>query len=261
MKVGYVQTNPIFGEKEANFEEIRKLIKNNRADLLVLPELFATGYTFTSKKEVNLLAEDSKGKTSSFLKEIAVRINGIVVGGFIEKNENELYNSAMIVDNSTVLHVYRKIHLFYKEKLWFEPGNTPLKVIEANGMNIGLMICFDWIFPEVTRTLSLLGADIIVHPANLVLPYCQKAMTTRCIENRVFAITSNRIGHEMRGEDDFKFTGMSQITSYNGEILSSAPANVSHVEIMHIDIEHTRDKHINQFNDLFEDRKREMYGL
>ena len=85
------------------------------------------------------------------------------------------------------------------------------------------MICFDWFFPETARSLALLGADIIAHPANLVLPYCQKAMITRCLENRVFAVTANRIGQEKRGEDDFQFTGASQIISYDGKVLSSAP--------------------------------------
>jgi len=80
------------------------------------------------------------------------------------------------------------------------------------------MICFDWIFPEAMRTLALMGAQIVLHPANLVLPYCQDAMVTRCIENRVFEITANRIGVE-RG---LKFTGASQITAPGGIVLHRA---------------------------------------
>jgi predicted amidohydrolase len=105
----------------------------------------------------------------------------------------------------------------------------------------------------------LLGADIIAHPANLVLPYCQNAMITRCLENRVFAITSNRIGVEKRGVDDFKFTGRSQITSYNGKVLSSALEAEEFVDIVNIDIKKTRDKNLNEYNNLFEDRRKEFY--
>jgi len=121
------------------------------------------------------------------------------------------------------------------------------------------MICFDWIFPETARTLSLLGADIIAHPANLVLPYCQKAMVTRCLENRVYGITSNRIGEEQRGEDFFKFTGKSQITSYNGEVLSSAPIDEPCISVVDIDINLARSKKLNEFNDVLEDRNPTLY--
>jgi len=76
-----------------------------------------------------------------------------------------------------------------------------------------MMICFDWFFPESARTLALKGAQLILHPSNLVMPYCQDAMITRSIENRVFSITSNRIGRE----GGYNFTGKSQIVSFDGK--------------------------------------------
>ncbi|MFX1420535.1 MAG: nitrilase-related carbon-nitrogen hydrolase [Promethearchaeota archaeon] len=259
MKVGYVQTSPTFGDKQHNFEEIEKLIANNKADLIVLPELFATGYTFTSKEEAILFAEDHDGDTAQFLLKIAQTTGSVIIGGFIEREGDNIYNAAMIVSNNEVIGTYRKIHLYFKEKSWFSPGDKPLRTYKVNGINIGIMICFDWIFPETTRTLALLGADIIAHPSNLVLPYCQNAMVTRCLENRVFAITSNRIGEEHRGSDHFKFTGKSQITSYNGEILSSAPSNKVYVDFVDIDILKAKDKKLNDFNDIFGDRRPKFY--
>jgi predicted amidohydrolase len=259
MKVGYIQTYPIFGDKEKNFEQINAMVSNVKADLLILPELFATGYTFISKREAKSLAEGLEGQTAQFLKKISKKTSAIIVGGFIEKDEEKIFNSAMIVSDSEVLGVYRKLHLYYKENLWFSPGNKPLEVYNVKNVNIGIMICFDWIFPETVRSLALLGADIIAHPANLVLPYCQNAMITRCLENRVFAITSNRIGVEKRGVDDFKFTGRSQITSYNGKVLSSALEAEEFVDIVNIDIKKTRDKNLNEYNNLFEDRRKEFY--
>jgi len=259
MKVGYIQTSPIFGEKEKNFKEIKKLINDLRADLIVLPELFATGYTFVSKEEALSLAENNDGETARFLIKIAQLTESVIVGGFIEKDGENIYNSAMIVSEKGVIGTYRKLHLYFKEKLWFTPGDQPLKIYEINGINIGIMICFDWFFPETARTLTLLGVDIIAHPANLVLPYCQKAMVTRCLENRVYAVTANRIGQEKRGEDNFKFTGASQITSYDGQVLSSAPPDKIHVDFVEIDIKEVRNKKLNKFNDIIADRRNDFY--
>ncbi len=259
MKVGYIQTSPIFGEKEINFDQVTELTFKVKADLLVLPELFATGYTFISKKEAESLSEGLDGQTAEFLKSLSKKTSATIVGGFIEKEKEDLYNSAMIISDSELLGVYRKLHLYYKEKLWFAPGNRPLKVYEINGVNIGIMICFDWFFPETARSLTLLGTDIIAHPANLVLPYCQKAMTTRCLENRVYGLTANRIGREIRGEDNFNFTGESQITSYDGKVLSSAPLDKVSVDLVEIDIEKARDKKLNKFNDIINDRRKEFY--
>jgi len=259
MKAGFIQNSPIFGMKEKNREQVAALASGIQADLLVLPELFATGYAFTSKQEVTDLAETPDGKTSDFLKELSVSTGAVVVGGFIETDGEYIFNSAMMVFKQEVIGVYRKIHLFNKEKLWFSAGNKPLQAYLVNGMKIGMMICFDWYFPEAARTLALKGAQIIAHPSNLVMPFCQSAMVTRCLENRVFAVTANRIGREVRGEDDFTFTGRSQVTCVSGNILSSGPVDSICANIIDIDIHHADNKLINSYNDLFIDRKPEFY--
>ncbi|MHA1728963.1 MAG: nitrilase-related carbon-nitrogen hydrolase [Promethearchaeota archaeon] len=260
VKVGYIQTSPIFGKKEENFKRVEKLLENiKHVDLIVLPELFATGYTFVSKEEAFSLAEEKDGITAEFMEKIAKTTGAVVVGGFIERDGKKIYNSALMVAENGVIDTYRKIHLFYREKLFFTQGNKPFKINRVKGINIGMMICFDWIFPETVRTLALLGADIITHCANLVLPYCQKAMTTRCLSNRVFAVTCNRIGREKRGEDDFKFTGGSQITGIEGNIISSAPSDKESIDFVEIDIKQARNKNLNEFNNLFQDRKPDFY--
>lgn len=261
MKLGYVQNSPVFGDKEKNFEEVRSLLKNIKADLLVLPELFATGYTFISMEEAHKHAETKEEQTAEFLKELSSLTNATIVAGFIEKENDKIYNSLLIVSDKKVIDTYRKIHLFNKEKLWFTPGNKPLKVYEINGVKIGAMICFDWIFPEVCRTLTLQGMQVLAHPSNLVMPYCQNAMLTRCIENRIFAVTANRIGNEKRGDDDFTFTGASQITSIDGRILSSAPTDKTHVSIIEIDETLANNKSINEYNDVITDRRKDFYKI
>jgi hypothetical protein len=77
----------------------------------------------------------------------------------------------------------------------------------------------------------------------------------------VFAVTSNRIGNEIRGDDNFTFTGGSQITSYNGDVLSSAPKDKSHIDFVEIDVKQARDKNLNKYNNVFEDRRTEFYFL
>ena len=260
-KIGFVQTSPQFGNKAENFREITGLLRGVKADLIVLPELFASGYTFTSRDEVESLAEetDRPGETSDFLKDISFLTGAVMVGGFAEKENSNYFNSSMMVYQDKLIGSYRKIHLFNKEKKWFRPGNLPLEVHNVNGMRIGMMICFDWIFPETCRSLALKGVQVVAHPSNLVLPYCQQAMVTRCLENRVFAVTANRIGTEKRGDEENTFTGGSQVTSCNGTVLSSAPADMHCLALSEIDPELSDNKQINEFNDILKDRRPEFY--
>lgn len=267
MKVGYIQTSPEFGDVDGNFEEVKGLVSTARldgVDLLVLPELFSTGYAFASKQEALDFAEDVRGPCSAFLQRIATTIDGHVVAGFAERDGNNAYNSAMLVSREGVVATYRKVHLFNKEKHWFLPGNRPfattrIKARSGETFKVGMMICFDWAFPEAARSLALLGADVIAHPVNLVLPFCQKAMVTRSLVNKVYVITANRVGTESRGGDIFTFTGQSQVTSPGGDVLAVAPRDTPHVSVEDIDIDKARDKHITPLNDVLADRRPGMY--
>lgn len=227
----------------------------------MLPELFATGYTFTSKKEARDLAETTHGQTADFLKELSTLTTATIVGGFVEIEKDKVYNSLMIVSGNQVIDTYRKIHLYNKEMLWFSPGDKPLCVYDIKGVKVGVMICFDWIFPEVSRALTLKGMQVLAHPSNLVMPYCQSAMVTRCLENRIFAVTANRIGYEQRGEDNFTFTGASQITGTDGKILSSAPTDKPYVSVVEIDETLADNKMINKYNDVIKDRRTGFYDI
>lgn len=259
MRIGYLQTSPVFGEKEKNLEEVDRMLAGVRADLIVLPELFATGYAFTSVDEVAGLSEDADDVTAHFLCRQSLSTGAIIAAGFIEREEDTYYNSSLLVCTGKIRGTYRKLHLFNKEKLFFTPGDYPPSVIEVNGCMIGLMICFDWIFPKVCRVLALKGAQVIAHPANLVMPYCQQAMMIRCLENKVFAVTANRVGVEKRGDDEFRFTGGSQITSCNGKVLSSASQDSPGLDFVDIDPGQADNKLINPYNDLLMDRRSDFY--
>lgn len=263
MKIGFVQMKVEFGKKEKNLLKAQKLLNNeeaDNADIIVLPELFNTGYLFTNIKELEDLSESAdSGDTIDFLSSIAKEKNLFISYGYSEKEDNKFYNSSNLIGPNGLIGTYRKIHLFYEEKLWFEAGKQPPEIYTVKNSKISMMICFDWIFPETARMIALQGGQIILHSANLVLPYCQNAMTTRSIENRIFTVTSNRIGSDEKNDKKLDFTGQSQITDTKGNILYRASDNSEELKTVKINPEEALDKNINEYNHLFKDRMKEMY--
>ena len=245
-----------------NMEKAEAMMSGIDADIVVLPELCFTGYAFVSPQEVESYAESAAdGPSLKRMKELSEVHNCGIVFGFPEKDGASIYNSCAFVAPGVETCIYRKLHLYYFEKEWFLPGDKPLSLFKFRACNLGLMICFDWIFPETVRTLALSGADLICHPANLVMPYCQDAMVIRCLENRVFAVTANRTGREKRGNFDFEFTGKSQIVSVKGEIICRASEDKDETGVADIDFRASRDKAINSRNDLWKDRRPEFYRM
>lgn len=261
MKVGVVQLHPAFGDIEGNLQKVMESVSSADAELFVLPELVLSGYVFESRKEAVSLAQEEGSVVFDPLSELAARRSASIVIGFAEVCGDSLYNSSMLLTPDGGRSVYRKIQLFCDEKSIFEPGDRPPHVVEVDGVRLGMMVCFDWIFPEVARSLALSGADILCHSANLVLPYCQDAMVTRCLENRVFALTANRVGTEDRAGSSFTFTGRSQIVAPNGEILARAEVDGERVLVAEIDPSMARNKSITDVNNVFSDRRPELYRL
>ena len=260
MIIGIVQNQPAFGEVEQNQQHIEELIGTTHADLWVMSELSLTGDEFQGRREVNELAEEvPDGKTAKWLQRFCADRNCHAVIGLPEREGHGLYNSSMFMSPKGVISRYRKLHLFEKETERFDRGNSPLSVQDIGHARIGVMICFDWRFPEVARTLTLLGAQIIAHPSNLVLPYAQKAMITRTLENHVYALTANRVGIEDRDGRLVHFTGVSQIVGARGDVLASAPRSVPGVITAEIDPAQADDKRINIYNDLLHERRTEFY--
>jgi predicted amidohydrolase len=260
MKIGYVQFNPTFGEIEKNLDHAEALIGGATADLLVLPELFNTGYLITSKEEIRAIAEEVPGgRTTQRLAAIAKKRNVHLVAGMAERSGEQIFNAAVLVSPKGFVARYRKVHLFFEEKLWFDPGDGEFPVFDIGLCRVGIMVCFDWFFPESARILALKGAQVICHPSNLVLPYCQTAMITRCLENRVFAVTCNRTGTEERGGKTLRYTGASQVVDTGGNILSRAGENEEVAVVVDIDPAKALDKQLNPHNNLFGDRRPGFY--
>ncbi len=260
MQLAILQFFPKFADPESNLRTMKELCGDLRADLLVLPELCLTGYQFRDRTELAQLAETADGPSNQALSQIAVSIGGRVVAGYAEKHGSRLYNSAALIGPAGVEGNYRKVHLFDQETLLFDPGDLGFRVFDTGMYKVGIMICFDWIFPESARILALLGADIIAHPANLVLPFCQAAMVTRAIENRVFTATANRIGTEERiSGKSLTFTGFSRMVGPDGKVLLDAGRDEQRLMVQQIDPARSRNKHITALSDVFETRRPNQY--
>lgn len=259
MRVGFAQFESVFGDKERNIETILKLLKqgaDQEADLLVLPELCNTGYVFRSEKELKTLSEEvPNGRTTRELVKFAEDSSLHVVAGLCEREGDKYFNSAVLVGPEGFVAKYRKAHLYNEENIWFSKGDIPFRVYGIPDARIGIMICFDWFFPEVARILALEDAQIICHPSNLILPYCQKALLGAAVQNRVFIVTANRTGTE-RG---VKFTGMSQIIDPNMKILARSGIDEEEAKTVEIDQRIADSKRINKYNDLRLDRRVDLY--
>ena len=259
MKVGFLQTLPKYLKPRENLASALESLEREHAagrgaELWVLPELFASGYNFKSRRDADLASETVPGPSSLALRDFCRMRGCAVVAGLAERSGGGLYNSAVFVTPGGI-ELYRKLHLFGREKLFFKPGDLGLKVFAWKGAKIGVMVCFDWLFPEAMRTLALKGAQVVAHPANLVLPWCPEAMKVRCLENRVFAVTADRVGAE-RG---LRFIGRSQIAGPDGRVLVRAGTRPA-AAVRDVDLRLALDKRVTPANDLFKDRRGAFYA-
>lgn len=260
LRLGVGQMEPMINDSKGNLTKLSAILKSaskEQVDVLVLPELMNSGYVFESKEEAQALAETiPEGPFSKKLKTWSEG-GGLVVAGLCEDSQDGLHNSAALFGGGKHLGIYRKIHLFDKEKLWFIPGKEEPPVVNFKGSRFGVIVCFDWAFPELSRVLTLKGAQVILHPANLILRslYCVKAMITRSIENHVFTATASRIGVE-RG---VRFLGNSQVTDPRGLILLSMNETETGVSWVEIEPASADEKALTPTTDVMKDRVPELY--
>ena len=259
MIIGFAQFEPRLNDHESTMETVEKLIALGRdSDLLVLPELSNSGYSFSSREHAMRVSESQDNGIFIKLIQTACKKHKMhIVCGFNEREDDRLYNSALLVGPDGMIGKYRKLHLFLNEKDIFEPGNVGLPVFDIGICKIGILICFDWVFPETWRILALKGADIICHPSNLVIPgLAQRAVPIQAVMNRVFTVTANRIGTE----GELTFTGRSIIANPDGKVVVEASSTEEEVKLVEIDVSLARDKMITERNHLFEDRRPKEYS-
>ena len=266
MKVAVAQIEPKLAEKERNLEAcLAKLdaAAAEGAELLVLPECALPGYMFDSAEEALPFAEEIPGPSTETLERESRRLGMHVVCGLLERDGDALRNSAVLVGPDGLVGTYRKTHLpFLGVDRFVVPGDE-LNVYDTPLGRIGVEICYDLRFPEVTRTLALKGADIVAHPTNF--PMAAKLQTelitvARAAENRIYLLTANRVGKERWGE----FCGWSQIVDPFGKRLAEAGETEEALLVADVELEKARDKDYVIPGEyelyLFGHRRPELYG-
>jgi 5-aminopentanamidase len=249
--------------REATVRAVHAAV-NDGAEIIVLPELATSGYVFQSPAEVAAAAITRGDEVFDAWAGAVGPVGGVVIGGFAERSDDGVvYNSAAVVDGSGVLAVYRKIHLWDRELRWFAAGDVPPPVVRTSLGAVGVAICYDLEFPEVTRHLALAGADLIAVPTNWPLvdrppgerpPEIVIAMAAARV-NRVPLACCDRAGTE-RGQ---RWTEGTTIIGIDGwPLAESGPGEAP--ATARIDLERSRDKRLAEHNDAFADRRPELYG-
>jgi predicted amidohydrolase len=269
MKVACCQMAPQVGAVEHNRRAVREAIRlavEAGAQIVVLPELGTSGYVLRSEAEARELAVRPAGGALDYWSEEAARGEAVVVGGFAELGDDALvYDSAAVVDGTGVLAIYRKAHLWLDEPRFFAVGQQPPPVIETRAGRIGVAICYDLFFPEVTRMLALAGAEIIAVPTNSpVIDEGVNADIGTAVAraaahvNRVFIAVCDRCGTE-RGT---AWAGRSVIVDPDGRVLGGPPGDRLAMVVADCELSVARQKVVpGTTNDVFGDRRPGLYGL
>jgi predicted amidohydrolase len=261
------QLAPRIGELEHNRDRAAAAIvdaANAGANLVVLPELCNSGYVFADAQEARSLAEPVSGPSVQQWRALAERCDVAVVAGLCELDDDGVVrNSAVVIDAGELRAVYRKSHLWDREKLCFEPGGAPPPVVETKAGLVGVAVCYDAFFPEMMRMLSVAGADVIAVPMNapVLAPPLEPLVAdliTACASaqiNRVYVAQADRTGTE-RGVD---WVGASVIVDPDGRILTKKASGEALLTAT-VDLARARDKAFSERNDVLADRRPELYG-
>jgi predicted amidohydrolase len=267
VRAAIVQSDPRLGDVAGNLAacvERLEAAASDGCELVVFPECALTGYMLDSDAEARRLAEPIPGPSTTVLEQVCARTGAHCVIGLLEADGDLLRNSAVLVGPGGLVGCYRKSHIACIGLDRFTvPGDGPYVVHDTPIGRIGLEICYDWRFPEISRVLALEGAEIIVHPTNSpvqardVADYMTRA---RAAENAVFFLTANRCGSE-RGT---AFFGWSQVVDPAGRRVAQA-GDEETVLVADLDLELARAKTRRPGDGgyqvrLFEDRRPDLYG-
>ena len=269
IRVAAVQMDPKLGKLDANRRVILHHLDEaakNGATLVAFPECALTGYGFASRAEALACAETIPGPTVQQVAEACVRLGTFCVFGLLEADGDRLYNACVLVGPEGLIGSYRKIHLpFVGVDRFADPGDRPFAIHEANGMRIGMHICYDGAFPESARILTLLGADLLILPTNWPThseTAAEHMMSCRALENVVYTMAIDRVGEE----SGFQFIGRSSICDTAGNRLAFASPDREEILYAEIEPAKARMKKLVRRPGLHEvdriaDRRPSFYGL
>lgn len=257
-RISLIQMDIAFGKPEDNFKQVEKKIAaacKENCDIIVLPELWSTGYDLT---RLLAIADNHAKSTISFLKELALKHQVHIVGGSIANNKgNGIYNSLIVIDKSgEVIHEYDKLHLFQlmDEHLYLKSG-TSSGLFSLEDSTFASMICYDIRFPEWIRAHTTKGAEAIFVVAEWPKPrlaHWKSLLIARAIENQCYVIACNRVG----ADPDNIFAGHSMVIDPWGEIIAEAGETE---EILSAAIDLEKVTEVRKTIPIFADRKPEYY--
>lgn len=233
MQVGFLQYD-VTHDLQHNLDRLTSCLEQSPCDLLVLPELSLCGYLFTDRRQLSDQAEPvPHGPACQAVIELSRRCGHTILFGLAEKDGDRLYNTVVLASKGRYVGKYRKIHLSDFEKKYFHPGceNT---VFDVDGTKIGVQICFDLWFPEISREQIRQGADLLCVPANFGGETTYHIARIRAIENLTPLVLCNRIGAEAIPGMDAEFLGQSSIIDAAGERLCTAPAKTDAVGVREV---------------------------
>jgi len=268
VKVACQQIAPRVGELDYNRDLGQRAIREaaaRGAQVIVLPELVQSGYVFADREEALALAEDLDGPTLSLWKTLAEELQVVIVGGFCERlNAQAVANSAALVEPEGRVTVYRKAHLWDREKLVFAVGDQPPPVVETRFGAIAMMICYDLEFPEWVRLPALAGAALLCAPVNWPdgprpageRPAEMVRVQANAAINRMFIAACDRCGDE-RG---VAWVGGSLIVDADGYPLAGTPREPQgQLLLADLDLREAQHKHISAHNHVHLDRRPALY--
>ncbi|HYY47981.1 MAG TPA: carbon-nitrogen hydrolase family protein [Thermoplasmata archaeon] len=219
MKIALVQFEPTFRATAPNWERMHHWAESVPADILVFPELASCGYMYEDRKDAGPYA-DSRSALKP-IEEVAHATGRLIVGGFSEHAEGVFYDSAFAAGPDGTI-VYRKIHLWNRETVIFEPGTEPV-LLRFRGHPIGLEVCYDLQFPELAAFLARKGAELLLvptawaeepyAPSHGLQPYNHLAIGS-AFAHGIFVAVVNRTGVE-RGA---RFPGQSSLANPWGQL-------------------------------------------
>ncbi len=261
------------GEPDANRQAAAAAVAEAAAAgarLVVLPELSDSGYVFGDDAgrafaEAGRLA--SPADDSATLRQwrsLAAAHDLVIVGGFCERGDGGLHNSAAVVDASGTRAVYRKAHLWDKEKLVFTPGDEQPPVVDLEFGRVAVMICYDLEFPEWVRLPALAGADLIAAPVNWpAVSWPSGERPAEVIKAQAAAATNGvfvAVADRCQAERGVSWIGGSVITGPDGYPLAG-PVLADRPEVLTAtcDLPSARDKALAGDNDLLADRRPGLY--
>lgn len=266
--VAACQVAPVLGDPQANRDIVTTAVREAAtagARVAVLPELVSSGYMFTDRAEAARSAEPVDGASIRLWCSLARTHHLVIVGGFCELGgDATLYNSAAIVDHSGVRAVYRKTHLWDRERLIFTPGDTPPPVVDTEIGRISTVICYDLEFPEWVRIPALSGAQLLAAPVNW--PAYPRRDDQRPLEvvraqadasvNRMAVVACDRTGVE-RNVD---WVGGSAVIDADGWVLAGGNSTAEpRMVTADVDLALALDKRIGGLSDIHNDRRPELY--